>query len=67
MSTLGNPEFDKRVQALNAWTWLRRDVWKTREDAKKDLQSLALFKSWEPRVLDLYVVCHSLLQLILVR
>ena len=37
----------------------RRDVWSSREEAHKFLRARSL-KSWDPRVVDIYVVCMHL-------
>lgn len=34
----------------------RRDIWESREDALRSLQSRASFKVWDPKVLELFVV-----------
>lgn len=33
----------------------RRDIWPSREEALKSLQSRPSFKIWDPRILELYV------------
>ncbi|KAJ3928375.1 MAG: alpha/beta-hydrolase [Lentinula lateritia] len=55
ISLKGNPETDMVSQMLNAWTWLRHDVWPSRKAAKMDLQANPLYGTWDPRVLDLYI------------
>ncbi|KAH7879247.1 uncharacterized protein C8R40DRAFT_1066357 [Lentinula edodes] len=55
ISLKGNPETDMVSQMLNAWTWLRHDVWPSRKTAKMYLQADPLYGRWEPRVLDLYI------------
>jgi 7,8-dihydro-6-hydroxymethylpterin-pyrophosphokinase len=42
----------------------RTDVWPSRECAYEDLKSRRRTERWDPRVLDLYIVLHSLIVLI---
>lgn len=63
ISVKDNPETNVASQALTAWTWLRRDVWRTRKAAKRELEASPMYMTWDPRALDLYVVrlmmiCH---------
>lgn len=57
ISAKNNTDTNRATQALISWTWLRPDVWRTRKAAKKDLAASVMYGSWDPRVLDLYVVC----------
>lgn len=36
----------------------RRDIWPSREEALKALQARPSFKVWDPRILEIFVVCE---------
>lgn len=59
VSLKGHKEMCLSAQMLTAWTWLRRDTWQSRKNARKDLASSPVYDQWDPRVLDLYVA-HGL-------
>lgn len=50
------PEARMSSQMLTAWTWLRKDVWSSRAAAKRELSSSPVYNTWDPRVLDLFIV-----------
>lgn len=37
----------------------RKDVWRSREEARKFFHSRAMFTVWDPKVLDVYIVRPS--------
>lgn len=45
---------------LIKYAYQRRDTWPSREHAYQNLKSRKRTESWDPRVLDLYIVLHSL-------
>lgn len=57
ISVKGLPDTNISSRMLTAWTWLRRDTWSSRKAARKDLAESPVYSSWDPRILDLYVVC----------
>ena len=50
-SLLGGIPFDLYTPAER-----RRDIWPSFDEALKSLQSRSGFKTWDPRVLELYIV-----------
>lgn len=56
ISIKDSPEALALYSSLTAWAWLRQDVWPSRKAAKKDLTLSPMFNSWDPRVLELYIV-----------
>lgn len=50
-SLLGGIPFDLYTPAEK-----RRDIWPSSDEALKSLQSRPGFKSWDPRILELYIV-----------
>ena len=37
----------------------RKDIWPSREDAHQWLAKRLPYKTWDPRILQLYVVCYD--------
>lgn len=56
ISQKNNPDTNAATSSLIAWTWLRKDTWTSRKSAKKDLEAQILYATWDPRVLESYIV-----------
>lgn len=52
----GEPQLDLQGPASK-----RRDIWPSREEALKSLQSRPSFQVWDPRILEIFVVGPSIL------
>lgn len=51
------PELDRSVVGLTMGALVRREKWASREEAWEGFLSKAFFRSWDERVLGLYVAC----------
>lgn len=54
---LRKPKPGEPVLDLGGPASKRRDIWPSYEEALKSLQSRPAFKVWDPRILEIYVVC----------
>ena len=50
---------DFLTNVLTQVVWVKPDVWRSRKDALKSLSASPGFKTWDPRVLELFVVRAS--------
>lgn len=48
-------EGDRMVMILTQVVWSKPDTWRTRDDARKWISAAPGYKTWDPRVLQLYV------------
>jgi hypothetical protein len=49
----------KSLSGLDQVVIKRRDIWPSVEDAYSTLKSKPIFQAWDDKILNIYVVCHS--------